>query len=123
MVGKRKRDTSVVSRSTTVDEEEKPPTTTDASAHDVFRKFFESRFLPVELRSAPVSHDTEEPEGEDDENDSEESESGSEWSGISEPEDKGNTVEVVEHTDSTAKADDVVDKKARKAFMVSTCHQ
>lgn len=123
MVGKRKRDASVVSRSTTVDEEEAPPATTDASAHDVFRRFFEAQFLPVELPGGTIPHDTDGAEEKEDEEESGESDSGTEWGGFSEPEDEGNEVEVVEHTDSSNKTDDVVDKKARKAFMVCTYYK
>lgn len=121
MVGKRKRDTSVVSRSTAAEEEDNPPATSDAAAHDVFRRYFEAQFQPLELQGGPVSRDTESEEGVDDnkEDEAEGSGSGSEWGGISEPEDENNKVEVVEHKDSSS-ADDMVDKKARKAFMVCT---
>lgn len=119
MVGKRKRDTSVVSRS--ADDKEPSPTTTDASTHDVFRRYFEAQFQPLELPGGPVSRDTENVEEDDDEVESEESDSGSEWGGISEPEDGANKVEVVEH-DSSNNTADLMDKKARKAFMVWHCH-
>lgn len=119
MIGKRKRDTSVVSRSTTVEEESNPPTTADASYHDVFRRYFEAQFQPLELPRGPASRDTEnEEENEDSSDESQGSESGSEWGGISEAEDGNNQVEVVEHKSSSAKTDDMTDKKARKAFMV-----
>lgn len=123
MVGKRKRDTSVVSRATKTEDED-PPTTADVSPHDVFRRYFEAQFQPLELPGGPVARNTEEGEsaGDEDEDEDEgadeESDSGSEWSGISETKTGNNKVEVVEHKDSSTKADDITDKKARKAFMV-----
>lgn len=117
MIGKRKRDTSVVSRSTTVDDEEPTPTTADASAHDVFRRYFEAQFQPLELPGGPVSREAENEDEEEEDEESEESDAGSEWGGISEPEDGDNQVEVVEH-DASDKSADIMDKKARKAFMV-----
>ncbi|RMJ28423.1 hypothetical protein PHISP_00728 [Aspergillus sp. HF37] len=118
MVGKRKRDTSVVPRSTAAEEEGSPPANTDAAAHDVFRRYFEAQFQPLELPGGPVSQDTENKEEDDDnEDETEESDTGSEWGGISEEEDANNQVEVVEHKDSSVKTDDTTDKKARKAFM------
>lgn len=117
MIGKRKRDTSVVPRSTTVDEEEPTPTTADSSAHDVFRRYFEAQFQPLELPGGPVPREAEIEEDEDEDDESEESDSGSEWGGVSEPEDGDNNVEVVEH-DSSNNSADIMDKKARKAFMV-----
>lgn len=125
MVGKRKRDTSVVSRSTATEEEDSAPANTDAAAHDVFRRYFEAQFQPLELPGGPVSQDTENKEKEDDSNEdeSEESDIGSEWGGISEAEDANDQVEVVEHKDSSVKTDDITDKKARKAFMVTLTHR
>jgi hypothetical protein len=120
MVGKRKRDTSVVSRSTAAEEEDSAPANTDAAAHDVFRRYFEAQFQPLELPGGPVSQDTEsKEEDDDDEDETEESDTGSEWGGISEAEDANDLVEVVEHKDSSVKTDDITDKKARKAFMVA----
>lgn len=119
MIGKRKRDTSVVSRSTKTDEQEQetstPTTPTDVS-HDLFRKFFESQFEPLDLPGGQVSREPESEEDNDDDGDeSEESEGDSEWDGITGDEGK---VEVVEHQDSSTRADGLLDKKARKAFMV-----
>lgn len=118
MVGKRKRDTSVVSRSTKADEQEQEtstPTTPTEASHDLFRKFFESQFEPLDVPGGQVSR---EPESEEDNDDGESEESegdDSEWDGITGDEGK---VEVVEHQDSSTRADGPLDKKARKAFMV-----
>ena len=116
MVGKRKRDASVVSRSTKTEEQDTsiPTTPTDVS-HDLFRKFFESQFEPLDVPGGQVSR---EPESEEDNDDGESEESegdDSEWDGITGDEGK---VEVVEHQDSSTRADGPLDKKARKAFMV-----
>lgn len=120
MIGKRKRDTSVVSRSKATDEEEDStpttPTTPTDTSHDLFRKFFESQFEPLEVPGDKVSRDESDKDEEDDEDgeeDDEESEAGSDWEGL--PGDDG--VEVVEHRESSMK-DGLLDKKARKAFMV-----
>ena len=108
-----------MSRSTKADEQEQetstPTTPTDVS-HDLFRKFFESQFEPLDLPGGQVSR---EPESEEDNDDgeSEESEDDSEWDGIIGDGDEGK-VEVVEHQDSSTKTDGLLDKKARKAFMV-----
>ena len=119
MVGKRKRDSAVVSRSTTAEDEETnttPPI--DTNPHDVFRKFFEAQFQPLDLPGDQAKHDEDESEGGTDEEDTEGSESGSEWGGVSEEDDGNNKVEVVEHQALSRKKGDLLDKKARKAFMV-----
>ncbi|OJJ87196.1 uncharacterized protein ASPGLDRAFT_64448 [Aspergillus glaucus CBS 516.65] len=115
MIGKRKRDTSVVSRSTTKEEQEQDtsvPTTPTEVSHDLFRKFFESQFEPLDI-GPKVSRKEESEEEEDDDDGEEESEAGSDWDGLS-GEDE---VEVIEHHDSSVKKSDLLDKKARKAFM------
>ena len=119
MVGKRKRDASVVSRSTKTEEQDTstPTTPTDVS-HDLFRKFFESQFEPLDVPGGQVSREPESEEEEDDD-ESEDSEADSEWDGITGDEGK---VEVVEHQDSSTRADGLLDKKARKAFMVCRIH-
>ena len=118
MIGKRKRDTHVVSRSTTSEEDEATTTTTnDSSSHDIFRKFFEAQFQPLEAPETRITC----AEGSDDEHGtdgSEESELESEWSGVSEDIHGDNKVEVVEHHDLSAVAKEPMDKRARKAFMV-----
>ncbi|PYI10028.1 hypothetical protein BO78DRAFT_297101, partial [Aspergillus sclerotiicarbonarius CBS 121057] len=117
MVGKRKRDAAVVSRATTSKDEETPQTTPDASANDIFRKFFEAQFQPLDVPGGQVAPNDESEEESEDE-DFEGSESGSDWSGLSGEEDEDeDEVEVVEHHD--AKSQDLMDKRARKAFMTS----
>ncbi|OJJ48835.1 hypothetical protein ASPZODRAFT_13573 [Penicilliopsis zonata CBS 506.65] len=119
MIGKRKRDKSVVSRSTIEDSSDSPSASTDA-AHDVFRRYFEAKFQPLKPQSVQKA---EPGEGMDDHLD--ESVTGSDWDGLSEgeedegedEEDQGVEVEVVDHTASYNTKDDLLDKKARKAFM------
>lgn len=113
MIGKRKRDTSVVSRPTTTDESSPPPAD---NAQDVFRKYFEAQFEPLDLPTAHTANDEDSVGGDGDEMGSSELES--EWEGLEEAGDKCNSVEVVEYKDARLGADDIMDKKARKAFMV-----
>ncbi|EYE93442.1 uncharacterized protein EURHEDRAFT_460161 [Aspergillus ruber CBS 135680] len=116
MIGKRKRDTSVVSRSTTKEEQEQDtsvPTTPTEVSHDLFRKFFESQFEPLDIGPKIPRKGESEKEEEGDDNEEEELEAESEWDGLS-GEDE---VEVIEHQDSSIKKSDLLDKKARKAFM------
>ncbi|KAE8382077.1 hypothetical protein BDV26DRAFT_38300 [Aspergillus bertholletiae] len=117
MIGKRKRHTHVVSSSTTSEDDEATATTTnDSSSHDIFRKFFEAQFQPLEAPEARITC----AQGSNDEHDTdeyEESEPESEWTGVSE--DGHNEVEVVEHHDVSALAKESTDKRARKAFMTA----
>lgn len=116
MIGKRKRDTAVASRSSKTEDEEQTSTVPAASsAHDLFRKFFEAQFEPLELPGGQINREQESQEDEQDYSDV--SELGSEWDGVSE-EGEGNQVEVVEYQDRTTKEKEILDKKARKAFMV-----
>jgi hypothetical protein len=116
MVGKRKREAAVVSRSTKTKEASPPPAN---DAHDIFRKYFEAQFEPIEA-DVPSKRDAEESGSEDEDNiedDEDISEPDSNWDGVSDESDEDNVVEVVEHKD--ASFDGLMDKKARKAFMVS----
>lgn len=119
MTGKRKRATAVVPRATAKEDEEEKSTTPDTSYQDVFRKFFESQFEPIDLPGGGVERGrrSEEDSEEEGEEDSEESESGSDWDGMS-VEDEDDQVEVVEYCDTRQKEKEILDKKARKAFMV-----
>lgn len=116
MIGKRKRGTSAVSRPTTTDEASPPPAN---NAQDVFRKYFEAQFEPLGLTAAQ-SADEEDSVEEDDEDDLENTEPESEWEGLEDAGDDDNQVEVVEYKDARLDAEDMMDKKARKAFMVRT---
>ena len=121
MVLKRKRDTSVVSRSKK-SEETSPQRTDNAAdnAHDLMRKYFESQFEPLDLPSKSTN-DSDSEELDDDDEDDDEDMSGLEeddWDGMSEDEDSPQ-VEIIEHKDAQ-RTDDKIDKKAYKAFMVSS---
>lgn len=124
MVGKRKRDIVATSRSTKSKDATPPPADTLAeNAQDVFRKYFEAQFEPLDLPNRPTnqpeSHDDDE---EDTQDEREGSESGSDWDGLSEASEDGNQVEVVEHKAIQTAPDDMMDKRARKAFMVGNIH-
>ncbi|KAL4942125.1 hypothetical protein BDV06DRAFT_222460 [Aspergillus oleicola] len=118
MIGKRKRDISVVSRSKKGAEE--TTAAAEPNAQDIFRKFFEAQFQPLEVKGASAAEDESEPEydeEDDSEDDSEDAEAGSEWSGFDGEE--NTPVEVVEHTAPSRSADALMDKRARKAFMTA----
>lgn len=113
-----------MSRFTTAedDQETTPLAPIDTHSHDVFRKFFEAQFQPIELPGHQTRGDGHEIEEEFNEEESEGSASGSEWGGLSGDDDGNNTVEVVEHQELSTKRGDELDKKARKAFMVCLHH-
>ncbi|KAL2854707.1 hypothetical protein BJX68DRAFT_264608 [Aspergillus pseudodeflectus] len=119
MIGKRKRDISVESRSKKdKKDQEEPPTATESSAQDIFRKFFEAQFEPLEVQENGATQDDSGSESGHDSEDSEDSGSESEWSGIDGEDDNENRpVEVVDYTAPFTKADALMDKRARKAFM------
>ncbi|KAL2852888.1 hypothetical protein BJY01DRAFT_207329 [Aspergillus pseudoustus] len=127
MIGKRKRDTSVVSKYKKGKKNEKEetregsPAPAESSAQDIFRKFFEAQFEPLEVQGNGA---TERDFDSGSDHDSEELEnlgsSESEWSGIEgEGDDENLSVEVVEYTAPSTKADALMDKRARKAFMTA----
>lgn len=113
MIGKRKRETAVASRS---HEASPSPTPPADNTQDIFRKYFEAQFEPLDLpASRPTENSDSEEEFDDDSEDlelDEESEEG--------PEDDGEDgkVEVVEYKDARIAPDTEFDKMARKAFMV-----
>lgn len=122
MPGKRKRETAVISRTTEEGENRELSPDVAESSHDIFRRYFENRFEPLEPfpdKGPPSTQPTtamSEDEDEDEDADSE-------WDGISDENDDSPQVEVVEHTGSRNVTDNMlVDKKARKAFMVGSIH-
>ncbi|KAL3476107.1 hypothetical protein BJX99DRAFT_258815 [Aspergillus californicus] len=131
MVGKRKRDASVVSRPKKDDTRDESSAATDPSAQDIFRKFFEAQFEPLESKEESASQDESDESdisdngnyNDDDDDDDIESaehsgsESESEWSGI-EGVDENTPVEVVEYQ-APSMVNGLMDKKARKAFMTA----
>ncbi|KAL2013544.1 hypothetical protein VTN00DRAFT_1069 [Thermoascus crustaceus] len=119
MPGKRKRETAVVSRTTEEGENREPSPDVAESSHDIFRRYFESRFEPLEPIPDKRSPSTQPTTAMSEDGDEDEDENAdSEWDGISEQNDDSPQVEVVEHTGSRNVTDNMlVDKKARKAFM------
>lgn len=129
MIGKRKREVTVVSREEADSDSDSEPPVSSAAAHDVFRNFFESRFEPLEPVQRPareedssVERHIEQDKLEDTSEDASEEDSEKEWSGISEDggeEDSGQqAVEVVEFTDVRNPNEDILDKRVLKSFMV-----
>jgi hypothetical protein len=125
MIGKRKRDTFVVSKSKKDKKDqarEESPTATESSAQDIFRKFFEAQFEPLEAQKNGATQDESDYGSSRDSEGLEDSGSESEWSGLDgeeEDDDENRPVEVVDYTAPSIKADALMDKRARKAFMVS----
>lgn len=118
----------MVSRAKKANNREEPPektTTEQQSAQDIFRKFFEAQFEPLEVKETSTAQDESESESDDDgENDGcadskSVSESESEWSGIDGVETENTPVEVVEYQAPSRGLDNLIDKKARKAFMTA----
>lgn len=114
MPGKRKRETTVVSRDVGSETDDSSTAAAHAS-HDVFRHFFESKFQPLDLVQDTHSTIAQEPATDEDS----EEESEGEWQGITD-EDEQQQVEVIEHTDAGHEITATLDKRARKAFMVSS---
>ncbi|KAJ9318716.1 hypothetical protein DTO271D3_846 [Paecilomyces variotii] len=122
MPGNRKRETAAVSRNDVAETAEaRSEDTAAGDAHDIFRRYFESQFEPLDLQpvksARTAESDASESEEEEQEDDGSDEESGSEWDGISDAEGNGTKVEVVEYTSSHNSTSDAIDKKARKAFM------
>ncbi|KAL4734891.1 hypothetical protein BDV11DRAFT_45195 [Aspergillus similis] len=122
MVGKRKRDSSEVPRLEKSGSHQETPAATESSAQDIFRKFFEAQFQPLEVKGANTAKNESDSESNDNEYDGhsqeDESASESEWSGI-EGQEENTPVEVVEYQASSRHTGDLMDKKARKAFMTA----
>lgn len=121
MAGKRKREIAVASRPSG---EKQPSPQPATDAQEIFRKYFEAQFEPIETTGSSkrkadrASSEDDENSEEEDEEDEEMSEVESDWDGVSEESDEEAVVEVVEHKDASLSASDLMDKKAYKAFMV-----
>lgn len=117
MAGKSKREVSVSSRSAQKEEASPPP---PGNAQDIFRKYFEAQFEPLDLPASQQTGSAETSEDDDSEGDLEMEETGdSDWDGLSGDDEGDNKVEVIEHKDAQVISDELMDKKARKAFLVS----
>lgn len=128
MIGKRKRETTVTSRKKAVLGTEAEDTTSnnDIEAydkhHDLFRKYFEARFKPIEEEKREEV-DIREAEGSSTGEESEGSQAESEWDGISEEEEEEDDeeqqpVEVVAYDASQRRAEDELARAEFKTFMV-----
>ncbi|KAL4800951.1 hypothetical protein BDV19DRAFT_4824 [Aspergillus venezuelensis] len=124
MIGKRKREKSVVSRSKSKKGAEEPAAAAESksNAQNIFRKFFEAQFQPLEVEGASAGADESDSESDeegDEEDGSEDSEAGSDFSGFDDEEEEENApVEVVEYQ-APSRSTDLMDKRARKAFMTA----
>ncbi|KAJ5689599.1 hypothetical protein N7462_003991 [Penicillium macrosclerotiorum] len=116
-ISKRKRDTAPVSRVIESDDASPPPAD---NAQDIFRKYFEAQFEPLDLPSKDTVNNLDsEMEGEGLDENEDGSELDSDWDGLSRTSDDGNVVEVVEHQDTRLEPKDMMNKQARKAFMTA----
>ncbi|PGH23429.1 hypothetical protein AJ80_02539 [Polytolypa hystricis UAMH7299] len=110
MLGKRKRDSTVAQR-----EKRKEESDTIASANsraqELLRKYFESKFQPLEPLSQPASAAQEASDTSSTDSDGE-----TDWDGISEGSEGEQAPEVVDHSGSKP-SDDLADKQAHKQFM------
>lgn len=114
MLGKRKRDTQVVSREKAGSEDHDSMTGRTANTNDVFRQYFEAQFAPL-----PEQHNASSVEESEDESVVSENESDiSEWSGISDTGDPVAVVEVVDHVSKSTDEKDEFHRARQKAFMV-----
>lgn len=119
MLGKRKREVTVASRKRAV--AVKDESTLDTAAQERLRKYFESRFEPLEL---PSSRSGAVLDGSSNASDTDDSDQG-EWDGIEEEDSgededsNGPEPEVVDYSKPLKLRTELVDKAAVKKFMVS----
>lgn len=114
MLGKRKRDTQVVSRirNDAHNHQSQSSATTDAS--EIFRKHFEATFAPL-----PEQNDDDNDVSKESDIDASDAESEvSAWSGLSESSVHTPLVEVVDYTSIDNAAGDEFHRARQKAFMV-----
>jgi len=114
MLGKRKRETQVVSRRNQEIGQPKSSATPAMDSSDIFRRHFEASFAP--LPEHMVSKGVE--DSEEDVDLSEDGSEVSEWSGLSEPNGDLPVVEVVDHAIAESGIDDEMHRARQKAFMV-----
>ncbi|KAI1928247.1 pre-rRNA processing and 40S ribosomal subunit assembly [Ophidiomyces ophidiicola] len=111
MLGKRKRETAVVSR--LAEEEQGDPLAVPPDSLDVLRRYFEARFEPLEEPQRAPSNAKSDSEGSD-----------SEWSGIQDASDDDDealevTPEVVDHSASHESSKEGDERTLRKKFMTA----
>jgi hypothetical protein len=110
MIGKRKRETQVITRS----EELLPLDAAPTQDQDIFRQYFESQFEPLQEASLKLNAPLERGDSLDTLSDAA---SISEWAGLSD-EDSLIPIEVIEYGEAKEATDSADDMKHAKAFMV-----
>lgn len=136
LLGRKKRDATVISRHEQNDEEQEhqqqneAPSTAAEEYREMMRKAFEAQFAPIDpdllkpigSRSDAEDSDVEMSEDDDDEEEGEEGEGdeNEDWSGLSGEDSEGEKVAVVDHSRTGKRPDDLdlPDKSTRKRFMV-----
>lgn len=122
MLGKRKRDTQVVSRRKIHAEDHERTTEPVTNTNDIFRQYFEAQFEPLPEQQESDSTAEEENASEDGDIVSEVDSDTSEWSGISETINIEPVavveVKVIDHTVKPPDEDDEFHRARQKAFMV-----
>lgn len=120
-LGKRKRDTQVVSRTTAAPHPHESHAQDSVDSTDIFRRHFEAAFAPLPDKTDDKEEaDSEESSEELSEYSHAESEV-SEWSGLSESGNDSPVVEVIDHTVAQNGEDDEFHRARQKAFMVRPC--
>lgn len=123
MLGKRKR-TTVVSRNKEADfEDTASPEAGGAHVDDVFRKYFETRFVPLPqptfVTGTSPEQGNEEGYGVPEEDSESLGSTSSVWSGISDEGHETKMVEVVDHAGpARSEIDDPIDRIFQRSFMV-----
>lgn len=136
LLGRKKRDATVISRHEQNEEEQEhqqqneAPSTAAEEYREMMRKAFEAQFAPIDpdllkpigSRSDSEDSDVEMSEDDDEEEEEEEGEGdeNEDWSGLSGEESEGEKVAVVDHSRTGKRPDDLdlPDKSTRKRFMV-----
>ncbi|KAK5942027.1 pre-rRNA processing and 40S ribosomal subunit assembly [Knufia obscura] len=114
MLGKRKRDTRVVSKRGSEEEKYESNATSTMDVNDIFRRHFEASFAPLPEQESDQDID-EESDGEDG---SDAESEVSDWSGLSESDHDIPVVEVVDHAVAENGDGDEFHRARLKAFMV-----
>lgn len=115
MLGKRKRDTRVVSKRGNEEEKYESNATSTINVNDIFRRHFEASFAPLPEQESDQDVD-EESDGEDG---SDAESEVSHWSGLSESDHDIPVVEVVDHAVAENGDGDEFHRARLKAFMSS----
>lgn len=118
MLGKRKREVNVVSRSKIDSEDSKFQGSATTDLTDIFRQYFEARFAPLPNQHVDVGAGEGDEDSEENNAGSETESNASEWSGISTTEEPVTVIEVVDHASRTVAEDDEIHRARQKAFMV-----